>query len=146
MARRSFPTLDVNKTMGYRFAPFLFRDVSRVLSDAAESPQLRERIARQPVSGRWWVLDESSISYLFSLDGELMEGPGYLLRFGNDFFEVKAEPFGNRVAFREGLKPATDEDKVQTAFSAAIRVYGRNGEGPMRPDDIPLEPVFVGAL
>ena len=91
--------------MPHHFRPFLFSDAERVLRDVANDQRLHQRIARQPITLLWWVLDEVRGSYLFGLDRQAMEGPGYLLRHAGHLFEVGVEPFGNRAAFFGKWKP-----------------------------------------
>jgi len=131
--------------MHYRFLPLTFRDVARILTDTSKArPDLHARLECQPVSLLWWVVDERSDSYLLAFDGHLeFEGSGFLFYFCGDFFELKVELFGNRVAFYN--QPITSSSvilEIQAAFAQAITVYGRNGEGHRAPVE-PVVPNFV---
>lgn len=117
--------------MSYRRSPLSFGDAATVLGELSSRTDLLARVKKEPIST--WVLDPDSRSYLFPISGILeFEGSGYLLCFRGEFFEIKTEAFGNRVAFYKKPEPtASTVAEVQKAFLAAIAVYDEDEQLPV---------------
>lgn len=126
--------------MTYAYLPLTFGDVASILEDAAQHPDLLKRLRREIASH--WVLDKQANSYLHILNADLeRELGGFLLFFKGNFYEVKADIWGERVAFYKPTGLIDSENAaVQEAFLEAIRIYGVPGE---RSGNYSANPVFV---